>query len=229
MRGKHGTPAERMAARQCSAGGGTMRPGGQQQAAMHVELARADAYFALTSQQRFAVQQDAQPGPIGDGHQCGHRRLDVGHVKQASDVATRLRRPSAISEPADPGRAPADRAGSAHAQETVAVRETSLDRTLGQYMVAVVAEDPAGFLRRLQRLMHHGLLLPADQRVDRHDIAKGSRSQLDPSSQLLLTGRTACGCSRVSWISSVSCRITRNLPSRSVYSTFLRPISTSSI
>jgi hypothetical protein len=36
----------------------------------------------------------------------------------------------------------------------------------------------------------------------------------------LLTGRTASGCSRVSRISSVSCRITRHSPSRSAYSTF---------
>jgi hypothetical protein len=45
----------------------------------------------------------------------------------------------------------------------------------------------------------------------------------------MLTGRTAIGFSRVSRISSVSWRITRDSPSRSVYSTFSWPISTSSI
>src|SRR5262245_19253259 len=46
---------------------------------------------------------------------------------------------------------------------------------------------------------------------------------------LLLTGRTASGCSRDSWISSVSWRIMRHSPSRSAYVTVSTPISTSSI
>src|SRR6516162_781345 len=46
---------------------------------------------------------------------------------------------------------------------------------------------------------------------------------------LLLTGRTATGFSRVSWIFSVSWRIRRDSPSQSAYSTFSRRISTSSL
>jgi hypothetical protein len=45
----------------------------------------------------------------------------------------------------------------------------------------------------------------------------------------LLTGRTTTGFSRLSWISSVSWRITRRSPSRSVYSTLSKLISTSNI
>jgi hypothetical protein len=46
---------------------------------------------------------------------------------------------------------------------------------------------------------------------------------------LLLTGRTAAGFSLVSWTSCFSWRNTRSSPSRSVYSTFSTPISTSNI
>jgi hypothetical protein len=53
------------------------------------------------------------------------------------------------------------------------------------------------------------------------------RSSADGNPHSLLTGRTACGCSRVSLTSSVSWRIIRHSPSRSVYCTSSRPISTS--
>ena len=46
---------------------------------------------------------------------------------------------------------------------------------------------------------------------------------------LLLTGRTAMGFCRVSWIFSVSWRIIRHSPSRSAYCAFSRPISISSL
>ena len=120
-----------------------MRPGRQQHAAAHVELAGAEKHFALARQQRLSVEQDAHAGPVGDRHECGHRRLGVGHVEQAGDVAARPRCPSAVSQPRHPGRAPADRAGGAHAQESVAEREARFDGALGQHVVAFVAEDPA--------------------------------------------------------------------------------------
>ena len=136
------------------AGRSAMGPGRQQHAAAHVELANADAHFALTPQQRFSVQQNAHAGPVGHRHQRWHRRFDVGHVKQASDIAARPGGPSAISQPAYPGRAPADRARGTHAQEAVAEREAGFNGALGQHVVAFVAEDPVRVLRRLQRLKH---------------------------------------------------------------------------
>jgi hypothetical protein len=54
-------------------------------------------------------------------------------------------------------------------------------------------------------------------------------AMMDGALYLLLTDRTASGCSGVSWMSSVSWRITRPSPSRSAYATVSRPISTSSI
>jgi hypothetical protein len=136
--------------------GGAMRPRRQQQAAAHVELAGAEEHFALARQQRLSVQQNAHAGPIGDRQQRRHWRLGVGHVEQAGDVAARPRCPSAISEPSNPGRAPADRASSAHAQESVAEREAGFDGALGQDVVTLMAQEPARVSRRFQRLMHRG-------------------------------------------------------------------------
>ena len=80
--------------------GSAMRPSRQQYTAADVELADADAYFALARKQRFSVEQDAHAGPVGDRHQRGHGRLNVGHIKEAGDVAARPGCPSAISQPA---------------------------------------------------------------------------------------------------------------------------------
>src|SRR5262249_56924206 len=64
--------------------------------------------------------------------------------------------PSAIAHPGHPGRAPADRAGGAHAQESVAEREAGFDGALGQDVVTFVAQEPARISRRFQRFMHPG-------------------------------------------------------------------------
>ena len=142
-----------------------------QQAAAHVELAGAEKHFAFARQQRLSVEQDAHAGPVGDRHQCGHWRLGVGHVEQAGDVAARPRCPSAISQPSHPGRAPADRAGGAHAQESVAEREARFNGALGQHVVTFVAEDPTWVLRGFNHLMHWSALLRA-----RKFSTSGSRS-----------------------------------------------------
>src|SRR5262249_55972127 len=49
---------------------------------------------------------------------------------------------------------------------------------------------------------------------------------MDGAPHPLLTGRTASGCSGVSWISSVSWRITRHSPSPNADATLSQPIST---
>jgi hypothetical protein len=91
----------------------------------------------------------------------------------------------------------------------------------------------------LNRLCRYGISQRPSASFSESSVAKASGQHLRPQSDrlqrasdsdsyLLLTGRTARGFSRVSSSSCLSWRITRRSPSRSVYSTVSRPISTSS-
>ena len=92
--------------------------------------------------------------PVRDGHQRGHRRHGVGSVEQARDIAARPRRPPDIAQPADPGRATADRARGPHPQEPVAECKAGFHRVLGQHVVAFVGQNPAWVADRLHHVMH---------------------------------------------------------------------------
>src|SRR5215469_5544582 len=116
-----------------------MPPVREEHAAAHVKLATADENFSLPPEQLLSIQHDSYTGPVGDWHQCGDRRIGIGHFEQASNVAARPRRPSQITEPSYPSRAPADRPRGAHAHEPVAERKTRFDRALTQHVVTLMA------------------------------------------------------------------------------------------
>src|SRR4030095_2468900 len=101
--------------------------------------------------------------PVGNRHQRRYRRLDVGYIKQASDITARPRCPSTISEPSYPGGAAADRASGAHTQEAIAKREAGFQSALGQTVVTFVAEDPTRILRWFQKRYHPPA--PSEERV----------------------------------------------------------------
>ena len=149
----------KFAARDGYPGRSSKGPVRQQLAAAHVEPPDAGEHLAFARQDDLPIKQDADPRPVGDRDERGHWRLHVRNVEQTGDVEARPRRPSHVAEPAHPRWPAADRAGRTHPHETVPDGEARLDNVLGQYAVAVVAEDPVGLLCRLQDLVRGSGLL----------------------------------------------------------------------
>src|ERR1700733_13778585 len=122
--------------------------------ASHVQGAGAGEHLSVAQQLRFPIQQNSHARPVGNWYQRRHRRFGVGPVEQTCDIAAWPRRPPDVTEPADPCRAPADRACRTYSEEPVGEREAGLDRTLAQDAVTFVVEHPVRVLRWFQLLIH---------------------------------------------------------------------------